>query len=496
MRTPLALALVLAAAACGPGDRSGPAAAHDAFPSSSTAPRGPDLLVLRLPRSGGPVNVYAYPALDSIVWSSSDAAPAIDHVLAFDDDAGLLAYVDSRGLPGRIDFRAGEIARATRTKLADLGSADASAIYGVTKEGSVLRLTPSGDWTLKPPQPARAVIPLMDGALVVLAALRGDSTEAWRLFPPESRLLDTVKIASSARAPHTEAGDRLYFAEKRTLIGFRLRDLQRVKHISLDATPRALAATPSGDRIYVVPDSGDVVAVVDRYREEVSTTIDLPGTPAGLRMDPLGRYLLVRAADEDSAWVIAVATNTLLGALPSKWREDLPYVAADGAIAVADGADVVFYGGTTLQPRKRVAKGAGDFWYGFAWSGFRPRAASLDQPVTFPVDSVDSTQGVPPESTGVAPRDTTRPPAALPPAATTPPTRGWVVSFAALLSEERARLAASQIHVGSETARVVPTTRDGQTIYRVVLGPYPTREDADRVGRESRQNYWVYEGTP
>jgi len=29
-----------------------------------------------------------------------------------------------------------------------------------------------------------------------------------------------------------------------------------------------------------------------------------------------------------------------------------------------------------------------------------------------------------------------------------------------------------------------------------VLGPYPTREEAERIGRESKQSYWIYEGGP
>jgi cell division septation protein DedD len=70
------------------------------------------------------------------------------------------------------------------------------------------------------------------------------------------------------------------------------------------------------------------------------------------------------------------------------------------------------------------------------------------------------------------------------------------VSFAALLVADKARELASQIHVGGEAARVVTSMRDGAMIYRVVLGPYPTREEAERVGRESKQTYWVYEGTP
>jgi len=29
-----------------------------------------------------------------------------------------------------------------------------------------------------------------------------------------------------------------------------------------------------------------------------------------------------------------------------------------------------------------------------------------------------------------------------------------------------------------------------------VMGPYTTREEAERVGRASRREYWIYEGSP
>jgi hypothetical protein len=43
---------------------------------------------------------------------------------------------------------------------------------------------------------------------------------------------------------------------------------------------------------------------------------------------------------------------------------------------------------------------------------------------------------------------------------------------------------------------VVTGETNGTTIYRVILGPYPTKVDAERVGRESRESFWVYEGNP
>jgi cell division protein FtsN len=66
-----------------------------------------------------------------------------------------------------------------------------------------------------------------------------------------------------------------------------------------------------------------------------------------------------------------------------------------------------------------------------------------------------------------------------------------------LLSEQRARELASQIRVAGQSPRVIASPRDGATVYRVVMGPFPTREEADRAARESKQqSYWIYEGAP
>jgi cell division septation protein DedD len=73
---------------------------------------------------------------------------------------------------------------------------------------------------------------------------------------------------------------------------------------------------------------------------------------------------------------------------------------------------------------------------------------------------------------------------------------GWTVSFAAVLSEDRARELARQIRVEGQQARVVVTITEGVRVNRVVLGPFPTRADAERVGQASGKSYWVFEGPP
>jgi cell division septation protein DedD len=147
--------------------------------------------------------------------------------------------------------------------------------------------------------------------------------------------------------------------------------------------------------------------------------------------------------------------------------------------------------GETLRPVTRVRGGAADFWYPFRWTGFRPRAATLDQPVQF---ATGSDSGLLHDSTAARGDSVNPPPAG--PDTTARRAAGWTVSFAALLVPDKARDLAAQIHVGNETARVITAMREGSTIYRVVLGPYATRDEAERVGRESKNSYWVYEGNP
>ena len=505
MRTfPAARALVLLA--CADSDRGDPATRDSA---ARRTPAGPDPVVLRVPRGGGPATAYVYPQLDSAVWQSSANVPALDRVLAFDGDGGSIAFVDRMGLPGRLDLRLGSVARVTRDRLSALASADGDAIYGVTPQGVVVRMTTAGEtWRLTPPAAARDVLPQPDGWLLVVAD-RGDETVMWRLRPPEKRLLDTLSLPRVSRLVRTRVGDRVYLASEERLLGVRTQGLEAVPGASFDAPVRALATTPSGDRIFVATDSSAEVAVFDRYQEDVASTIELPGPVRDLRVDPLGRLLLARPLAGDSAWVVSLSTGEVIGGVATTWRTDLPYVAPDGAVATARGEDVVFVDRERLAPVRTVRGGANDFWYTFAWTGFRPRAGGIDDPVEFrrpapdPAPLVD-TAPVPADS-GVPPRDSVavpvpRPspdrPAPTPPRAEPPAPTGFLVSFAALLNADRARELAGQIEVDGQRARVVTGEQNGVPIYRVVIGPIASRAEADRLGRLSGRTFFIIEGAP
>jgi len=533
VRTLLALALVLVA--CGRSDRPDDPATHDASPSLTRA-TGPDPVVLRIARGGGIARAYLYPRLDSAVWSSATAAPAPDHVLAFDDDAGQLAFADSKGALVRVNLRSGDVSSTRKPKLASLASADGKAVFGVTDSGTVARFTTTGRWSYKAPLRVRELMPQGDGSVVVVAD-RGENTVLWHLWPPDPRIVDSAVVTGFAKARPVQAGDRVVLVHDASVAAVRGRDLAPSPTVTVDTTILAVAPTPSGDRLYTLLRGQKEMRVLDRYTGGSGDVLELPGEAIALRMDPLGRYLLARPARGDSAWVIAVGSQRVLGAVATAWRNDLPFVAPDGKIALASGNDVRFVDGETFQSGLNVKGGAKDFWALVSWNGFRPRDSSLDTPVTFDGAAGDTT-GMTPDDTVVDPAGAfagarpvpeqpapgsdlsgisdaragsvalpprvtapgARPPAA-PPATNALPnaprasagSRGFFVSLASHTTEEQARADAAHVVVDGLPAHVATSPIGGRTLYRVVLGPYSTRAAAERAGSLAARPFWIYE---
>lgn len=487
-------AIILLCAACS-GGSSVPPAAH----ANALAWTGPDAVLVRLPARGGTARAYRW-GEDAVLWASAQPSQSIRELIAFDADQGTLSFVDSRGIPGRLELRLGIIAPAAPAVMTDLVSADGWALYGINAKREVERLTPSGSWTYKSAFTPRALLPQPDGSLVLLNDL-GDRSVLRRLHPPEARITDTASVPKVARAIGTALGDRIYFLTDSGLAGVRVRDLARTTTIGLPGPAVDAVATPSGDRIFVALADDRRVVVVSRYEERITGTLVADARVAALRMDPDGRYLLARYEGVDSVAVISVAESRVVQTIATGWRDDLPLVAPDGAILAYDSTDAIDIDPTTGKVRRRFSGGASDFWALIRWNGFRPRAAGLDQPVSFEADSTDSLN-VALDSTGAPlPGDSTG--IALPGSDQTVgapefrrPAAGWTLSFAALLDESRARTLAATIRVEGKPVRVVSGDRDGATIWRIVYGPFETRADAERAGRRTGLPFWVYEETP
>jgi hypothetical protein len=466
-------------------------------------------VLLRLPSGGGFAQAHRAGS-DSTLWRSRDRMPAVTATLGFDDFLGVVLALDRAGRVVAVDLRLGTVETLGDERLQGDVTAEGSAVFDLDPQGRVLRLTPVATWNWPVPGGASGLIPNPDGSLLLLTT-RAGSTTARRVIPPETRIIDSTTIPAVRLAARTLIGDRVWFVTDSGLMSLAMRDLSRAFTLTLRDSIVALLPSPSGDRVFLATDH-DRLRVVDRYAEKERDTIELPAPGTALRMDPDGHYLLVRGRGADTVFVVSVGTARVVNTIVAPWRDDLPLVTPDGRVLVARGADVVLVDAESGRERLRYDGGASDIWSLVRWNGFRPRAVGLDRPVHFEEFAADSAAADSALAALVAARygdlgsigratPIPAPQDAPPPEAEHPRRPGathgtWTVSFATMLSEVRARAMADSIDVNGRRARVVAGMRDGVTVFRVVLGPFDSRQEAERAGMLSRMSYWVFEGAP
>ena len=238
--------------------------------------------------------------------------------------------------------------------------------------------------------------------------------------------------------------------------------------------PRALAFSPSGHRVYVTRRAEAGLAVIDRYERAEVDGVALPTPAAAVRLDPLGRWLLARPSIGDSAWVIDLPIKTLVGAVATLWDADLPAVAPDGSLLAEQEHDVVAYrADSVVKETGRVAGGSADLWTFVPGRSSAFRGALADAQASAPAG----------DAAGAAAAGAPGPEGPLYVQVSTSQNEAWSSQMAQQLS--RAGLA----------ARVLPpkSVDDG---FRVVLGPYETRDQADAIGRKLGRPFWIYQPAP
>ncbi len=499
MISPRFLLLILtavAALACGDGRVSS---------GGAITAIGPDGVLLRVPTEGGIARAYRAGS-DSVLWSARERTPALGTLLGFDDFLGLMLARDREGRIVSIDLRMGSVADLGEARIRGPVVTEGAAAFGLDADGRVLRLTPAATWNWPVSGTASALVPSADGSLMVLFTT-SEGTRVQRVIPPETRVLDSVSVRPVRFTARTQAGDRLWAVTDRGLLSLRTRDLTQAFEYAIGDSVVALALTPSGDRVFVATDARKL-RIVDRYAEDERGNVSLPAPVSDLRMDPDGHYLLAKAAEFDSIYVISIGTQRVVSTIAAPWRADLPLVTPEGHILVVRGEDAVLVDAESTRQRMLYRGGASDQWSLVRWNGFRPRAAGLDRPVEFEEYAADSAAtdsavtamiyGRYGDLTGVG---RAAPEPATPTPAPSSDSRSdgrqtWTVSFATMLSEDRANEMADSISVDGRRARVVPGNRDGVPVWRVLLGPFDTRQAAERAGMSSRLSYWVFEGAP
>jgi hypothetical protein len=418
---------------------------------SGTSRSLPSVSVLRIPKEGGLPRLYRAPGLDSAAWKSAERLPPIERTIGADPEQGLVFALDRKNNVVGVDLDT----RRVRTFLENVRYAALGpdgALYAVDTGSTVTQLvrrTPVRFRSKLQGKPLE-MQGTMDGAL--LAHLAGNHSALEFLGsdqPPTSTELPKGQVTSSF------LGDLVAVAADTAVILYTPQNKSKPKVIPVEGDARAVLFSPSGHRLYVARAAAPLL-ILDRYEGTRLREIELPGPARGLRSDLYGSWLLVQPENADSVWVIDVGTGKYAGATAARWTADLPAVAAPHTLLLRRGSDLVALdlGAPGFKEVGRVPGGATDFWLPLAW---HPPAEN-----ELPIES-DST------STASADSSANRPTVYLQVSSSQNPT------WASELSEK--------LRAAGLPASVL-TPRRSEEAYRVVLGPYATREQAEETGRK------------
>ena len=437
-------------------------------------------VAIRIPAKGGVPRVYRLPGLVEIPSAIRGRLPPVLRVIGVDPEAEYL-YVVAAGKDTAVKKDKKPAAVRQDVLGLDLGSARVDTVavgveqttlgpdgtlYTVDAKRRVVSL--ARRLRVAWPQPLPAAPQQLFGAADQRLVVADPPTliTAAADQPPTTRPLPAGSDVAATRW-----GDLVAVAADSGVVLIDPLGRREAGFVRLADHPRALVFSPSGHRIYVARRTEPGLAAIDRYEREEIDGIALPLPAAAIRLDPLGRWLLAKPGAEDSVWVVDLPVKRLVGSVPSAWRVDLPAIAPDGALLVRQGDDVVAYRPDSLVETGRAKGGASDVWTLTEWrprGGYRGAFADADAPAA--------------QAAGAG-ADSAGPEGPMYVQVSTSQNEAWSSEMAQQLS--RAGLVARVLEPHSPD--------DG---YRVVLGPYPSRAQAEAIGRKLGRPFWIYQPTP
>lgn len=449
MKLPQALAaVVLLATACGSSDGS----PLEGLPQALHSP-GPTTL-MRLPAHGGDVAAYRTSDLVPAGWSVPKV-PAVRQYVGTDLDLGLLYIIDSaRGLTA-VDLKA-KRARTLRRGIRTAALGPDGSLFAVDTGGNVTQVRGRRPIEIPDKLPAGAtdLVGTSSGRLLALPTpKRADLT----VYEPNAPSENIPLVA--ARSTATMVGDLVAIAADTAVVLADPTGGRKPRIIDVAGHARSVVFSPSGHRFYVAREKDEIFAY-DRYSDRKLDGIDLPGPARDIRGDLYGLWLLVRPATGDSVWVVDLTARKVVATAPTAWDDQLPLIAPPSLLLVRRGNDVV--GLDLAKPglgTRGAVKGAGaDLWVPLAWA-----PPSSGPVATAALDSISAA----PDSLGANGK---------------PGGPRYYLQVSSSRNPEWARELSDKITEAGITASVMqPANPDD--VYRVVVGPFTAREQADSASR-------------
>lgn len=445
--------MLLLLSSCNRGDRVLPA---DALSSAAFLPS----TVMRLPRDGGGVELFRIPSLTKIEWKVQGALPPLRRAIGADLDQGLVFLADAKNQVVALDLETGKVRTwAYLSGVRDATIGPDGALYTVDDQDSVTQILRRTPLRFPAKLPGRPRDLFGTGGDQLLAVFAGDKNRLAIVGGDQPIEIVTLPKGDAAA---TFWGDLVAVAADTAVILYEPRSRKPLRSLRVPGNPRSVIFSPSGHRLYVAT-RDDRIRIVDRFSDELIGKIDLPGPGGALRPDPYGRWLLVHPPEADSVWVVDLAAKRFAGSWASQWGAELPTVAGQHILLVKRGADVVAFdlSKDPLIESGRIRQGARDLWLPVAWTP-EPRQVA---------EAADSTEEA---ATDSAPA---------------------VRVYLQLSSSQNPAWAedlSNQLKEAGLPATVL-APKPGEEGYRVVLGPYASRDEAEDTGRKLGRPFFLYQ---
>ncbi len=403
----------------------------------------------------GDARLYALPRLEEANWQFRTQGLKLERVVGFSSEEDQIYLLTRDSALAVLDLSTGRL-RTVQEAVVAAALGPTNRVHLIRRDGSVGALE-HRSVTFWPDTLGDYPLGLWGtiGGRALAVTGSADRVEVHLMSsgkPPVRRALEAKSLAVA------RWGDVVVAAVDSGVLLFDPADPDRAEFIRLKPSPSLLAVAPAEHRIYAA-DGGGVLTVLNRFERKVAARIRLPSRAAELRLDPMGRILLVRPARGDSLWVVDLVHNQMRATLPGSWREDLPSVAPDGSILLVQERDVVALAADSLVVTGRVEGGAADHWFAAAWD---PRRAALEL-----VSDIG-----------------TSPPAQ-------PAQQEVFVQVSSTSNQLWAQDLARGLRQAGMEALVLPPSLEEER-YRVVLGPYRTREEAEAIGRKLGRAFWIF----
>lgn len=430
--------------------------------------------MFRFPRTGGPVEAYHPDSLGSATWASLQKVPPIRRVLGADLDERMLWAVDADNSLIAVDLETGGVRKVLSGITYGTVAPDGS-LYVTVGGRKLVRVVRRGQVafhdSLPPPGPPRALFGAVNDQVI---AITSGSPPRLIAANAEQTLHSTPLPAGQASA--TFWGDLVGVATDTAVVLYETGGRRQSTSIRSRHHPQRIGFSQSAHRLFVAQDDPEI-QVFDRFTLRELEPIRLPGVSRDFRLDASGRWMLARPAAGDSVWVVDLATNRLAAAVPGEWGPDLPLVAGPSTLLVRLSDDVASYDLRQVPPARiaRFPKGGADVWLAAAWvprervsaAAAAAESATVAQDSALLADSVRTSS----DSTEI------------------------FLQVSASQNPDWAGALAKQLKEAGFPSRVLDP-KAPYTEYRVLVGPYPSREGAEEAGRRLGRPYFVLRQPP